>query len=73
MKVPVGFADLPHELNRACRFQVRGKFPDLVSFTAMPTGGHFAAMEVPQLLAADILKFVQIVEARSESGNRAEL
>ena len=73
VKVPAAFADFPHEISRACRFQVRGKFPDLVSFTSMPTGGHFAAMEVPALLAADIAKFVQIVESRTESENRQEL
>merc|ERR1712066_711521 len=38
VKVPVGFADFPHEIARACsqvghlyRFQVRAKYPDLVS------------------------------------------
>ena len=73
VKVPAAFADFPHEIGRACRFQVRGKFPDLVRFTSMPTGGHFAAMEVPGLLAEDITKFVQTVESRTESENRREL
>jgi len=73
VKVPVGFADFPHEINRACRFQLRAKYPDLVSFTTQPTGGHFAALEVPRLLATDILHFVQIVETRTESENKEEL
>ena len=73
VKVPVGFVDCPHEIARASRFQLRGKYPDLVSFTSLNTGGHFAAMEVPGLLASDIINFVQIVEARTERENRAEL
>ena len=73
VQVPVGFTDSPHEIARASRFQLRGKYPDLVSFTSLNTGGHFAAMEVPSLLASDIFNFVRIVETRSERENKAEL
>ena len=73
LHVPVGFTDCPHEIARASRFQLRGKYPDLVSFTTLSTGGHFAAMEVPSLLASDILNFVQLVETRTERENKAEL
>ena len=73
LHVPVGFTDCPHEIARASRFQLRGKYPDLVSFTTLSTGGHFAAMEVPSLLASDILNFVQLVETRTERENREEL
>ena len=44
-----------------------------LSFTSMPSGGHFAAMEVPELLASDVAKFVKIVETRTESENKVEL
>jgi pimeloyl-ACP methyl ester carboxylesterase len=30
---------------------------DVVQWTDMPRGGHFAAMEEPDLLAADIRRF----------------
>jgi epoxide hydrolase len=30
---------------------------NLVQFTEMPRGGHFAAMEEPQLLVEDVRKF----------------
>merc|ERR1712007_148162 len=73
VEVPVGFTDSPHEMYRASRFQLRGKYPDLVTFTTFPTGGHFAAMEVPSLLATDIINFVQIVETRTESRSKAYL
>ena len=62
VRVPVGFADLPHELTRAPRHQLTGKFPRLVSYTSLPAGGHFAAMEVPHNLAADVLSFASKVE-----------
>ena len=39
-----------------------GKFPRLVSLTTLPSGGHFAAMEVPGDLAADVLTFASKVE-----------
>ena len=62
VRVPVGFADLPHELTRVPRHQLTGKFPRLVSLTTLPSGGHFAAMEVPGDLAADVLTFASKVE-----------
>ena len=71
--IPVGFTDCPHEIARASRFQLRGKYPDLVSFTSLSTGGHFAAMEVPSLLASDVFQFVQLVENRAERENKPEL
>ena len=62
VRVPVGFADLPNELTRAPRHQLTGKYPRLVSLTTLPSGGHFAAMEVPGHLAADIINFASKVE-----------
>ena len=73
VQVPVGFTDCPHEIARASRFQLRGKYPDLVSFTSLITGGHFAAMEVPSLLASDVFQFVQLVETRTERETKPEL
>ena len=60
--VPVGFADLPHELTRAPRHQLTGKFPRLVSYSSLASGGHFAAMEVPEHLADDVINFASKVE-----------
>ena len=36
-----------------------GKFKNIVSYTDMPSGGHFAAFEEPELLSKDIIQFVQ--------------
>jgi len=71
LHLPVGYADFPQELYRAPEFMVRGKFQNLVQYTRMPRGGHFAAMEVPDLLAEDIIKFVRKVE--ENPGDRQEL
>lgn len=43
---------------------VRLKHIKLLSYTLMARGGHFAAMEEPQLLAEDIQKFTKMVEKK---------
>ena len=73
IKVPVAFADFPNELMRIPRFQLKGKFPHLTSYNTMASGGHFAAMEVPQVLADDIIQFVSKVETKSSSAKKQEL
>jgi len=66
IKVPTAFADFPEELMRVSRFQMKSKFPNLVQFSTLDAGGHFAAMEVPSILAKDIIKFVTIVEKQQK-------
>lgn len=51
--VPTAFARFPVEISHPPREWV-GRFFDLVRYTEMPRGGHFAASEEPELLAADI-------------------
>ena len=41
------------------------RFVDIVQFSEMPRGGHFAALEEPQLFASDVIKFIDKVEKRS--------
>ncbi|XP_033116143.1 epoxide hydrolase 1-like [Anneissia japonica] len=64
--VPSAIADFPMEFARVPEPWTRKQFTDLVQYTTMPRGGHFAAFEVPQLLAKDIRKFVTAVEARKQ-------
>lgn len=54
--VPTGIADFPKEIYRASRRQAEG-FYNVVHWTTMPRGGHFAAMEEPQLVVEDIRSF----------------
>ena len=53
---PLGFAAFPREIVRPPREFVE-RFFDVRHWTEMPRGGHFAALEQPDLLAADIRKF----------------
>lgn len=53
---PVGFAHFPKEIHHPPRTWLARVF-DVVQWTDMPQGGHFAAMEEPERLAADIRQF----------------
>ncbi len=55
-RVPVGCALFPGELVRPPRAWVARQY-DLQRWTEMPRGGHFAAMEAPELLVADVRAF----------------
>jgi pimeloyl-ACP methyl ester carboxylesterase len=55
-KVPAGFARFPGEFSHPPREWAQ-RFFDVQRWTEMPRGGHFAAMEEPQLLAEDIRAF----------------
>jgi pimeloyl-ACP methyl ester carboxylesterase len=59
---PVGFALFPKEINVPPRAWVeRAMGRPLVHWTEMPKGGHFAAMEQPELLVEDIRAFFRKV------------
>jgi len=51
--VPTSFARFPVEISYPPREWLE-RFYNLVRYTEMPSGGHFAAAEEPQLLAEDI-------------------
>jgi pimeloyl-ACP methyl ester carboxylesterase len=55
--VPTGIAVFPKDLVRPPQSWVQRSYPRLTRYTAMPRGGHFAAHEQPELLAADITTF----------------
>jgi pimeloyl-ACP methyl ester carboxylesterase len=54
--VPLGVAVLPHDITQAIRPFAEQRY-DIRQWTEFPRGGHFAALEVPDLLAADIRAF----------------
>lgn len=56
VKVFVGFAHFPKELPTPPRSYIEKGF-NIRHWTTMPAGGHFAAVEQPQLLAKDIRDF----------------
>ncbi len=60
IKVPVGVAMFPKELARCPRDWVDGRL-SIAQWTEMPRGGHFAALEQPELLLADVRSFFRLV------------
>ncbi|KAF8610268.1 alpha/beta-hydrolase [Ceratobasidium sp. AG-I] len=60
---PFGFSRFPKEII-PCPLEWAGLRQNLVYSKEHQKGGHFAAWEVPELLADDIRKFAQIVQLR---------
>jgi pimeloyl-ACP methyl ester carboxylesterase len=56
VEVPTAVADFPKEIYRASRRQAEF-FYNIRHWTEMPRGGHFAALEQPDLLVADVRAF----------------
>jgi len=55
--VPTGYAEFPKEILRPPRSLAARTYTDIRRWTTMPRGGHFAALEQPELLAREILEF----------------
>jgi pimeloyl-ACP methyl ester carboxylesterase len=55
--VPTAYAQFPCEMLRPPRSAAERVFTDLRRWTVMPKGGHFAALEQPELLGDDIRTF----------------
>ncbi|KAJ8020962.1 Epoxide hydrolase 1 [Holothuria leucospilota] len=62
VSVPTGYASLPHELGNVPEAWLSYVYKNVISYTAFPDGGHFAAFELPKLMAEDIRKFTKGVE-----------
>lgn len=56
VQVPVAYANFPKEISRPPRSYAELGY-NITRWTDMPSGGHFAAMEKPELLASDINEF----------------
>jgi hypothetical protein len=69
--VPAAVADFPWEVGRMPGRFARYKFPRLVAHTAQPRGGHFAALEEPGLLAADLRAAVPALRAAAAAAAAA--
>jgi pimeloyl-ACP methyl ester carboxylesterase len=57
IEVPTGYAAFPREILRAPRSLAERTYTNLQRWTVMSRGGHFAAMEEPDALAADVRAF----------------
>lgn len=61
VEVPTGFAMFPKDLSPAPR-EFAERFFNVTHWTEMPRGGHFAALEEPELFAEDIRAFFRSIE-----------
>ncbi len=55
--VPTGYAAFPREILSPPRSLAEKTYTDIRRWTAMPKGGHFAALEQPQALAKEVRAF----------------
>jgi pimeloyl-ACP methyl ester carboxylesterase len=60
LRSPLGVAVLPRDITQSIR-PLLEPANDIRQWTEFPRGGHFAALEVPDLLAADITTFFDLV------------
>ena len=54
VQVPAGLSLFPKEIFRCSRRWAEQRYRQLVHYREMPRGGHFAALEQPQLLVQEI-------------------
>jgi microsomal epoxide hydrolase len=59
----MGYAAFPREIRRPPRSIAERSYTDIRSWTVMEKGGHFAAMEQPAALAADVAAFFRALRA----------
>jgi len=64
VKAPMGYAAFPSEILRPPRSVAEKIYTDIRRWTAMPKGGHFAAMEQPEALAREIVEFFRPLRRR---------
>lgn len=62
VETPTAVAAFPKELRLPPRSWVENHF-NVVQWTEMPRGGHFAAMEEPELLVEDVRTFTRLVSS----------
>jgi hypothetical protein len=68
IEVPTGIAMFPGEKDLIVPREFAERCYNIQHWTDMPSGGHFAAMEEPELLVYDIRKFAQSLKRKNRSG-----
>jgi pimeloyl-ACP methyl ester carboxylesterase len=61
IEVPTGIATFPAEMSEWPPRSYVERIFNVKQWTKMPSGGHFAAMEQPELLVNDIVKFARTI------------
>ena len=57
ISVPTGYAEFPREIVKPPRSAAARVFTDIRRWSIMRKGGHFAALEQPELLAGEVRAF----------------
>jgi pimeloyl-ACP methyl ester carboxylesterase len=55
--VPMGYAEFPKEILRPPRSVAEKTYTDIRRWSVLPKGGHFAALEQPEVLAREVGEF----------------
>ncbi|MGW4058670.1 epoxide hydrolase family protein [Amycolatopsis sp. NPDC004747] len=61
VEVPAGVSVFPKEIVRPSRRQAEQRYTDLRWFEELPAGGHFAALEQPELFVEQVRGFFRLV------------
>lgn len=61
--VPTGYAEFPAEILHPPRSFAQKVYTDIRRWTTLPQGGHFAALEQPEVLATEIIEFFRPLRA----------
>jgi epoxide hydrolase len=69
LAMPVGVASFPKDAVRPVRRFAEQILPTLIHWTEFDRGGHFAALEQPELLVGDIQKFAGSLSRRPAPGS----
>jgi microsomal epoxide hydrolase len=64
LPVPLGVAVFAHDVGQPIRRFADQGFPNIVHWSEFDRGGHFAAMEQPELLVGDLREFARILRSR---------
>ena len=66
IEVPTGIAMFPGERDLIVPREFAERCYNIQHWTDMPSGGHFAALEEPELLVKDIRQFAQILKRKNK-------
>jgi microsomal epoxide hydrolase len=73
LPAPLGVAVFPHAAFVAIRRYAERDFPAIVHWSEFDRGGHFAAMEEPDLFVDDVRAFARVLTGAQNEGAQHEL
>lgn len=71
VKVPVGVTRFINDLGHSLDWQLKDKYPYIIHSTWHMQGGHFAALEVPNMLYDDFVMFVKKLMSKPDASINA--